>query len=273
MGDSMEPVGERVSMVSKKTPLEHFQDKIKTARGTIISWAGNFKALKQRWRTIDEVTDEKTFKQAAELLKDIKKAKKSAKAYYTPWKQELDEAKASVILMEKVDVERLETLHESVDSSMKAWEDARKEQERVAREEAEAAARRKAEAERLAQVEALRRAAAQQPNADVRAALTKEVTSLKNTPVTPDKVTVQRFIPQVQGFWRTETHEASVDNFDELILAVADAIRDPAKSGPPREALLPNMVHLNAQAKTLTDNMSKAYPGVSAKKKTGSAAR
>jgi hypothetical protein len=273
MGDGYDYEAAREDRKANWTPFEHFTSHVQNARARIKAWTSNVKEFKKRWRAIDEVTDETTFKQAAELLKDIKKAKTAVKSYYAPWKRELNDAREIIITMEKVDTETLDTLHESVDSSMKAWEDARKEEERLAREEAEAAARRKAEAERLGQIEALRIAKEKQASEAVKNAIETELKTLKNTPVTPAKVSVPSFVPPVQGFWRTETHEASVDDFNELILAVADAIRDPTKPGPPPEALLPNMVHLNAQARTLTDNMSKAYPGVSAKKKSGSAAR
>lgn len=235
----------------------------------VVRWAKfqTHEDTEREAKALGEVRDADTYARGAVLVGKLRDWRLSVEEYYKPLKRAIDSHKDDVLAMERADVETPAALLEDIEGSMEAWRSA--EEARAADEQAELQrlADEKAEAERKATLQRLQEAQARERDKAAADAIKREAEALQRAPVVSTKVEVKPAVPSTTGSGyrkRSERWTADVESLEDLILAVAEGIKDPTKKAPPVRALCANTQFLNAQANQLHEAMD--YPGVKARK-------
>ena len=195
------------------------------------------------------------FGRAASYLKDVKAVRKTISDFFAPLKKAANEAHRKLTAAE-ADADRpLREAETSVKGLMVAWEGERErirqaEQRRIQEENrrAQEAARKKAEEETLAKAIAAEEAGNRQEAA-------KLLDAPVEAPAPPPVAILRPAAPRVAGISFSETWSAQVDDLKVLAAAVAAGV-------VPAQAIEPNLVFLNGQARVLKGDLR--IPGVQA---------
>lgn len=260
-GNNAAPAGQSAAAVIVKTIAEF------TQRVTRWQRHQTHDDTEREAKALGEVRDADSYARGAALVGKLRDWRLTVEEYYTPLKRAVDAHKDDVLAMERADVAIPAMLMEDIEGSMEAWrsgEDARLEDERA---ELQRIADADAAAKRHQELEALRAAQARERDVAAAQAIQREADALQRAPIVSRRVEVVSAVPSVKGSGyrkKSERWTAEVESLEDLILAVAEGIKDPTKKAPPVRALVANTQFLNAQANQLHEAMD--YPGVKARK-------
>lgn len=222
--------------------------------------AAKIETLAARASQLGPIATPKEYATWAEHLKAVRDLRRTIEAHYSKIKVPLNALKATVLSMEKADLQKVTACETTIARILTAYRD-RQEQERVMREAlARQAATDAAEVVKRSQVQTLEAAADAAGNPAAAAALRRQAEAVAMMPILPAVVPQEPAIPAVTGLHYRETWTATVTDLKALVAAVAKGI-------VPLSAVQANLSWLHQQAASLRQDLR--YPGVVATPSTG----